>query len=58
MLKRNEKRVTVKELKEMLNGVGDDFWLKVSVTYDDCDHIQNFQDVYVDGSWLVLCGKC
>lgn len=52
-----EKAMTVKELKEWLNGVSEDMNIKLSITYDNCEHIQNLNDVYVEGIWLYLRGK-
>ena len=52
-----EKAMTVKELKEWLNGVSEDMNIKLSITYDNCEHIQNLNDVYAEGIWLYLIGK-
>ena len=52
-----EKRITVAELKEWLNGVNDDCIVRLAVIYDNCEHIQNLNDVYVWNNWLILYGK-
>lgn len=49
----------VKDLKETLNELSDDLEVKLSVTYDNCDHVQKLKCVYFDEgiSWIVLSGR-
>ena len=53
----SEKTMTVKELKERLNGVSENMNIKLSITYDNCEHVQKLNDVYIQGIWLYLIGK-
>lgn len=52
-----KKSTTVAELKEWLNGLSDDFIVRVSVVYDNCEHVQNLNDVYVYGNQVTLTGN-
>ena len=50
--------ISVKRLKELLEPLNDDLIVKVSVNYDNCDHIQNLKhvDVFDSIPWITLRG--
>ena len=51
-----KKAMTVAELKNILNRLSDDCTVKLSIHYDNCEHMQNLNDFYVFNNWLILSG--
>lgn len=52
-------KISVKRLKELLEPIDDDLIVRVSVNYNNCDHIQDLKhiDFFEDIPWITLRGK-